>query len=96
MIPAEPVGSVVARGEAEIGFQQMRALKPISGIELVGMLPLEFRRSGYSRLVLWLAPKSRTQPGRSSPSSPHLRPLPRSQSGMEPVISSTPEPKSEQ
>jgi NAD(P)H dehydrogenase (quinone) len=45
MIPAEPVGSVVARGEAEIGFQQMSELKPISGIELVGMLPPELQRT---------------------------------------------------
>jgi molybdate transport system substrate-binding protein len=41
MIPAEPVGSVVARGEAEIGFQQISELKPIRGIDLVGPLPPE-------------------------------------------------------
>jgi molybdate transport system substrate-binding protein len=41
MIPAEPVGAVVARGEAEIGFQQISELKPIKGIELVGPLPPE-------------------------------------------------------
>lgn len=39
MIPAEPVGQVVARGEAEIGFQQISELQPIAGIELVGPLP---------------------------------------------------------
>jgi molybdate transport system substrate-binding protein len=39
MIPAEPVASVVARGEAEIGFQQISELKPIQGIEVVGPLP---------------------------------------------------------
>jgi molybdate transport system substrate-binding protein len=39
MIPAEPVGAVVARGEAEIGFQQTSELKPIAGITLVGSLP---------------------------------------------------------
>ena len=39
MIPAEPVGAVVARGEAEIGFQQISELKPIAGIDLVGPLP---------------------------------------------------------
>jgi molybdate transport system substrate-binding protein len=44
MIPAEPVGSVVARGEAEIGFQQISELKPISGIELVGPLPNEVQK----------------------------------------------------
>ncbi len=39
MIPAEPVGGVVARGDAEIGFQQISELKPIKGIDLVGPLP---------------------------------------------------------
>jgi molybdate transport system substrate-binding protein len=39
MIPAEPVGGVVARGEAEIGFQQISELKPIQGIDIVGPLP---------------------------------------------------------
>lgn len=38
-IPAEPVGLVVARGEAEIGFQQMSELKPIHGITIVGRIP---------------------------------------------------------
>ena len=39
MIPAEPVGLVVARGEAELGFQQLSELKPIPGITVVGLLP---------------------------------------------------------
>ncbi len=39
MIPAEPVGQVVARGEAEIGFQQISELKPIVGITLLGPVP---------------------------------------------------------
>jgi molybdate transport system substrate-binding protein len=39
MIPAEPVGEVVARGEAEIGFQQISELKPVPGIDIVGPLP---------------------------------------------------------
>ncbi len=44
MIPAEPVGAVVARGEAEIGFQQISELKPTPGIELVGPLPPEVQK----------------------------------------------------
>lgn len=44
MIPAEPVGAVVARGEAEIGFQQISELKPIAGIEIVGPLPPEVQK----------------------------------------------------
>jgi molybdate transport system substrate-binding protein len=39
MIPAEPVGQVVARGGAEIGFQQISELKPVKGIDIIGPLP---------------------------------------------------------
>ena len=39
MIPAEPVGAVVARGEADLGFQQLSELKTIAGIDIVGLLP---------------------------------------------------------
>jgi molybdate transport system substrate-binding protein len=44
MIPAEPVGKVVARGEAELGFQQISELKPVEGIVIVGPLPAELQR----------------------------------------------------
>lgn len=44
MIPAEPVGEVVARGDAEIGFQQVSELRPIKGIHLVGPLPAEVQQ----------------------------------------------------
>jgi molybdate transport system substrate-binding protein len=44
MIPAEPVGQVVARGEAELGFQQMSELKPVAGIDVVGTLPPELQK----------------------------------------------------
>ncbi|WP_083925728.1 substrate-binding domain-containing protein [Sphingomonas sp. Mn802worker] len=39
MIPATPVGTIVARGEAELGFQQLSELKPVKGIRIVGLLP---------------------------------------------------------
>jgi molybdate transport system substrate-binding protein len=38
------VGSVIARGEAEIGFQQISELLPIQGIDYVGPLPAEVQR----------------------------------------------------
>jgi molybdate transport system substrate-binding protein len=38
-IVGERVGAVVARGEAEIGFQQVSELLPEAGIDLVGPLP---------------------------------------------------------
>ena len=44
MIPAEPVGAVVARGDAEIGFQQISELRPIKGIDLIGPLPPELQK----------------------------------------------------
>jgi molybdate transport system substrate-binding protein len=43
-IVGERVGAVVARGEAEIGFQQVSELLPIPGIDYVGPLPPEVQR----------------------------------------------------
>jgi molybdate transport system substrate-binding protein len=37
--PGTPVGEVVAKGEAEIGIQQISELLPVAGIEIVGSLP---------------------------------------------------------
>ncbi len=39
MVPAEPVGGVVARGEAQYGFQQVSELRAVKGIDIVGPLP---------------------------------------------------------
>jgi molybdate transport system substrate-binding protein len=38
-VQGEPAGAVVARGDAEIGFQQMSELLPVAGIDVVGPLP---------------------------------------------------------
>jgi molybdate transport system substrate-binding protein len=38
-VEPEPVGTVVANGEVEIGFQQISELLPVKGIEIVGPLP---------------------------------------------------------
>ena len=43
-IDRERVGAVVARGEAEIGFQQISELLPIPGIDFVGPLPEDVQR----------------------------------------------------
>jgi molybdate transport system substrate-binding protein len=43
-IPATPVGEIVARGEAELGFQQLSELKPVQGIEIIGPLPAELQK----------------------------------------------------
>jgi molybdate transport system substrate-binding protein len=41
--PGEPVGEVVARGEAEIGFQQVSELIHVKGIDYLGPLPAELQ-----------------------------------------------------
>ena len=43
-IPATPVGEIVARGDAEIGFQQVSELLPVQGIDIVGQLPSELQK----------------------------------------------------
>jgi molybdate transport system substrate-binding protein len=42
-IPAEPVAKVVARGEAEIGFQPVSELRPYPGIDIIGPIPAELQ-----------------------------------------------------
>jgi molybdate transport system substrate-binding protein len=37
--PNTPIGEVVARGDAEIGFQQVSELLPVKGIDYLGALP---------------------------------------------------------
>jgi molybdate transport system substrate-binding protein len=39
VVVGEPVGAAVARGDIEIGFQQISELNPIAGIALLGPLP---------------------------------------------------------
>jgi molybdate transport system substrate-binding protein len=43
-IPATPVGEIVAKGEAELGFQQISELKPVAGIDIVGPLPADLQK----------------------------------------------------
>jgi molybdate transport system substrate-binding protein len=43
-IKSERVGNVVARGEAEIGFQQVSELLPVPGIDFVGPIPAELQK----------------------------------------------------
>ena len=55
MIPATPVGEIVARGEAEIGFQQEAELLPVSGITVVGLLPAAVQRGDGVCRGAWAA-----------------------------------------
>jgi molybdate transport system substrate-binding protein len=43
-IQSERVGNAVARGEAEIGFQQISELRPVPGIDIVGPIPEELQK----------------------------------------------------
>jgi len=58
-IEADPVGGVVAKGDAEIGFQQISELRPVKGIDIVGELP-----PGAQRVTIFAAgiPVSSKQP----------------------------------
>jgi len=43
-VQGEPIGAVVARGEAEIGFQQVSELLPVTGIDFLGPLPPDIQQ----------------------------------------------------
>ena len=44
-IYSERVGTVVARGDAELGFQQVSELIPIPGIDFIGEIPAEVQQT---------------------------------------------------
>jgi len=43
--PGELIGAVVARGEADIGVQQVSELLPVEGIQILGPLPTELQQT---------------------------------------------------
>ena len=43
-LPGEPAGAVVARGDADLAFQQISELLPVAGVEIVGPLPDEIQQ----------------------------------------------------
>lgn len=64
-ILSERVGSVVARGEVAIGFQQMSELLPIKGITVVGPIP-----GTYQKVTIFAA--AQTPQGSQNPYSEKL------------------------
>ena len=42
--PGTPVGELIAKGEAEIGVQQISELLPVAGVEIVGPLPAALQK----------------------------------------------------
>ncbi len=49
---SERVGHVVAREEADIGFQQASEIIPIKSVKLVGFLPKEIRKPFYFSVAI--------------------------------------------
>jgi molybdate transport system substrate-binding protein len=87
-VEGEPVGGVVAKGEVEIGFQQISELLPLKGIDIVGELP-----PGAQRVTLCAAgiPVTSTHPEAAKAfirwlASPAAYPAIR-KSGLEPAAS---------
>jgi molybdate transport system substrate-binding protein len=42
--PGMPVGEMIARGDAEIGFQQVSELLPVAGIDYIGPLSADVQQ----------------------------------------------------
>lgn len=85
-IKGEPSGAAVARGDAEIAFQQVSELLPVAGIDFIGPLPSEIQRITTFSVGVQ---KSAPQPAaartwieflKSAAAAPALR-----KSGMEPA-----------
>jgi molybdate transport system substrate-binding protein len=93
-IEGERVGAVVARGDAEVGFQQVSELLPVPGITLTGPLP-----PGVQRVTVYAAGIASHSASPSAAKalvsflvSPAAAPAVR-KSGMQPVMAAvTPQP----
>jgi molybdate transport system substrate-binding protein len=93
-IESERVGAVVARGEAEIGFQQVSELLPIAGIDYLGPLPGEVQQ--VSIVTAALATKATARTAARELIDFLVSPAAAStihKSGLEPVAVLTPAPR---
>jgi len=58
--PGVPVGSLIARGEVELGFQQLSELVHLAGINLIGALPPEIQLiTAFTAAVCTASPRPR-------------------------------------
>ena len=85
--PGVPVGSLVARGEAELGFQQTSELMHLEGITVVGPLPAEIQvittfsagigaRSRHAEAVRALLQDMNSAPARATKIKQGMQPMP--------------------
>lgn len=86
MIPATPVGRIVAEGKAEIGFQQLSELKAVKGIRILGLIPDSLQKvTPFSAGVVAYSPhQAEARALIAYLSSPKAYPIIRA-SGLEPV-----------
>jgi molybdate transport system substrate-binding protein len=82
--PGTSVGELVARGDAEIGIQQISELLPVAGIEIVGPLPPELQKiTVFSAGVLAAAQEPETAKALAHFIATRSKPLLR-EKGLEP------------
>jgi molybdate transport system substrate-binding protein len=87
LVDGVPVAELVAKGEAEIGMQQINVILPIAGIDYVGPLPPELQDYvvfSASVLAVSKQPEAATAMVKFM-SAPEAAPLIR-KSGMEPAV----------
>src|ERR1700704_1971355 len=86
LVDGVPVAEVVAKGEAEIGMQQINVILPVAGADYVGPLPAELQ--GYVDFAVGVLAVSKERDAAQAllkfMSSPEAAPLIR-KSGMEPA-----------
>jgi molybdate transport system substrate-binding protein len=85
LVDRVPVAEVVAKGEVEIGMQQINVILPVAGADYVGPLPAELQ--GYVDFAVGVLAVSKQRDAAQAlvkfMSSPEAAPLIR-KSGMEP------------
>jgi len=86
LVDGVPVAEIVAKGEAEVGMQQINVILPVAGADYVGPLPAELQDYVYFAVGVLAMSKHRdaAQVLLKFMSSPEAAPLIR-KSGMEPA-----------
>lgn len=57
LVETGPVGTLIARGEAELGIQQISEILPVPGVELAGPLPPPLQKTTTFSAGVWAIPK---------------------------------------